>query len=203
MMDTIEKQQMWTHSIVTVKPLASSAIMTNNLAVSLTIFALGITAGIGTRVDARVQWPAFRRGLRRVLACRNARAADEFCCAARRARIAGHFHCGRRGPADGEGLAVSRNSAAPRIGSFRRRRAPCAWCWASFPCSLLRAPSKVLSRRPNLAVKWKYTLAAGLFGLLLLYLMRKGPKSASVVPDDAAPISVAPSETTSDATAAI
>src|SRR5580692_12293105 len=48
MMDTIEKQQMWTHSIVTVKPLASSAIMTNNLAVSLTIFALGITAGIGT-----------------------------------------------------------------------------------------------------------------------------------------------------------
>jgi hypothetical protein len=48
MMDTIEKQQMWTHSIVAVKPLASSAIMTNNLSVSLTIFALGITAGLGT-----------------------------------------------------------------------------------------------------------------------------------------------------------
>ena len=29
----------------------------------------------------------------------------------------------------------------------------------------------------DLAVKWKYTLAAGLFGLLLLYVMRKGPKS--------------------------
>ena len=28
----------------------------------------------------------------------------------------------------------------------------------------------------DLAVKWKYTLAAGLFGLLLLYVMRKGPK---------------------------
>src|SRR5271168_4665446 len=31
MMDTIEKREMWTHSIVTVKPLAASAIMTNNL----------------------------------------------------------------------------------------------------------------------------------------------------------------------------
>ena len=34
MMDTIEKREMWTHSIVTVKPLAASAIMTNNLSVS-------------------------------------------------------------------------------------------------------------------------------------------------------------------------
>ena len=48
MMDTIEKREMWTHSIVTVKPLAASAIMTNNLSVSFTTFALGITAGIGT-----------------------------------------------------------------------------------------------------------------------------------------------------------
>src|ERR1700678_3149683 len=48
MMDTIEKREMWTHSLVTVKPLASSAIMTNNLSVSLTTFALGVTAGIGT-----------------------------------------------------------------------------------------------------------------------------------------------------------
>jgi hypothetical protein len=31
----------------------------------------------------------------------------------------------------------------------------------------------------DLAVKWKYTLAAGLFGVLLLYLMRKGPGAAA------------------------
>jgi uncharacterized membrane protein SpoIIM required for sporulation len=48
MMDTIEKRQMWTHAVVTMKPLASSAIMTNNLSVSFTTFAMGITAGIGT-----------------------------------------------------------------------------------------------------------------------------------------------------------
>jgi uncharacterized membrane protein SpoIIM required for sporulation len=48
MMETIERREMWTHSIVTVKPLASSGIMTNNLSVSFSTFALGITGGIGT-----------------------------------------------------------------------------------------------------------------------------------------------------------
>ncbi len=48
MMETIEKKEMWTQSIVTIKPLAASGIMTNNLAVSFATFAMGITAGIGT-----------------------------------------------------------------------------------------------------------------------------------------------------------
>jgi uncharacterized membrane protein SpoIIM required for sporulation len=48
MMDTIEKKEMWTQSIVTIKPLAASTIMTNNLSVSFSTFALGITAGTGT-----------------------------------------------------------------------------------------------------------------------------------------------------------
>ena len=44
----IERRHMWTESIVTVKPVAASAILTNNLSVSFATFALGITAGIGT-----------------------------------------------------------------------------------------------------------------------------------------------------------
>jgi uncharacterized membrane protein SpoIIM required for sporulation len=48
MVQTIEKREMWTHSIVGIKPLASSSIMTNNLSVGFTTFALGITAGLGT-----------------------------------------------------------------------------------------------------------------------------------------------------------
>jgi uncharacterized membrane protein SpoIIM required for sporulation len=48
MIDTIERHEMWTHSIVTIKPLASSAILTNNISVALSTFALGITAGMGT-----------------------------------------------------------------------------------------------------------------------------------------------------------
>ncbi len=48
MIETIDRHQMWTQSIVTIKPLASSAIMTNNLIVCFTTFAMGITAGLGT-----------------------------------------------------------------------------------------------------------------------------------------------------------
>ena len=48
MADTIERRQMWTHSILTIKPLASAAILTNNLAVCFTAFALGVTGGLGT-----------------------------------------------------------------------------------------------------------------------------------------------------------
>ena len=48
MVETIERRQMWTHSIVAIKPIASSAIMTNNLSVALMTFAMGITAGLGT-----------------------------------------------------------------------------------------------------------------------------------------------------------
>jgi uncharacterized membrane protein SpoIIM required for sporulation len=45
---TIDRREMWTHSIVAIKPLAASGIMTNNLTVSFAAFAFGITAGIGT-----------------------------------------------------------------------------------------------------------------------------------------------------------
>ncbi len=48
MVRTIEKHEMWTHSVVAMKPQASSLIMTNNLSVSFTAFAAGITAGLGT-----------------------------------------------------------------------------------------------------------------------------------------------------------
>lgn len=48
MMDTIERREMWTHGIVAIKPFASSAIMTNNLAVAFAAFAMGILAGVGT-----------------------------------------------------------------------------------------------------------------------------------------------------------
>jgi uncharacterized membrane protein SpoIIM required for sporulation len=48
MVETIHHHQMWTHSIVGMKPQESSRIMTNNLSVTFTTFAAGITAGLGT-----------------------------------------------------------------------------------------------------------------------------------------------------------
>jgi uncharacterized membrane protein SpoIIM required for sporulation len=48
MIATMERHQMWTESLVTMAPLATSAIMTNNLSVCFAIFAGGITFGLGT-----------------------------------------------------------------------------------------------------------------------------------------------------------
>ena len=48
MVETIERREMWTHSVVAMKPIASSAIMTNNLAVCFSAFASGITFGLLT-----------------------------------------------------------------------------------------------------------------------------------------------------------
>jgi len=48
MVETIQRHEMWTHSVVAIKPVASSAIMTNNMSVAFTAFAAGITAGLGT-----------------------------------------------------------------------------------------------------------------------------------------------------------
>jgi uncharacterized membrane protein SpoIIM required for sporulation len=48
MVHTIEQQQMWTESINSMAPQASSAIATNNLGVTFATFAAGILGGVGT-----------------------------------------------------------------------------------------------------------------------------------------------------------
>ena len=48
MMEKIDRHEMWTNSIVNVKPAVASGIMTNNLTVTFICFAGGITAGLWT-----------------------------------------------------------------------------------------------------------------------------------------------------------
>jgi uncharacterized membrane protein SpoIIM required for sporulation len=48
MIATMERHEMWTHSIVGIAPMATSQIMTNNLSVSFVTFAGGIVFGLGT-----------------------------------------------------------------------------------------------------------------------------------------------------------
>ncbi|MGA7858233.1 MAG: stage II sporulation protein M [Terracidiphilus sp.] len=48
MIATMERHEMWTKSVVSVAPMASSYIMTNNLTVSFVTFAGGIAFGLGT-----------------------------------------------------------------------------------------------------------------------------------------------------------
>jgi uncharacterized membrane protein SpoIIM required for sporulation len=47
-MHNIERHEMWTRSIVSVAPQATSGIMTNNLSVSFTAFAGGLLFGLGS-----------------------------------------------------------------------------------------------------------------------------------------------------------
>lgn len=47
MINSLERHEMWTHSVVTIKPAAASGIMTNNMTVSFLAFIFGITAGLG------------------------------------------------------------------------------------------------------------------------------------------------------------
>jgi uncharacterized membrane protein SpoIIM required for sporulation len=48
MIATMERHEMWTQSVVSVAPMASSAIMTHNLTVSFGAFASGILFGLGS-----------------------------------------------------------------------------------------------------------------------------------------------------------
>ncbi len=57
MVETIDQHKMWTQSIVGLEPIASSAIMTNNLTVCFVAFAGGIVFGLGPA------WSMFFNGL--------------------------------------------------------------------------------------------------------------------------------------------
>jgi len=174
MMESIDKHQMWTHSVVSVKPLASSAIMTNNLSVSFATFAFGITAGIGTF------WMlAFNGLLFGVVnaACWQAGMSDQLL-----SFVAPHgvLELPAIFIAGGAGFLIAKGLLFP--GTMPRR--------ASVALEGGRAMRLVLGIIPllivagtiegfvsptDLAMRWKYLLAAVLFGLLLLFVMRKTP----------------------------
>ena len=48
MMDKINRHEMWTDAVLSMKPQAASGIMTNNMSVCFMTFAAGITGGLGT-----------------------------------------------------------------------------------------------------------------------------------------------------------
>jgi uncharacterized membrane protein SpoIIM required for sporulation len=198
MMDTIAKQQMWTHSIVTVKPLASSAIMTNNLAVTLTTFALGITAGIGT-----VYMLAFNGLLFGVVsgACWRAGMLGQlmsFVAPHGVLELPAIFISGGAGLLMAKGLLFP--GTLPRRASvaFEGARAV-RLVLGIIPMLIVAGTIEGFVSPSEIPVRWKYTLAAGLFGLLLLYLMRKGPSTSLV----AVSSEVAPGEVSKDAPASI
>jgi uncharacterized membrane protein SpoIIM required for sporulation len=176
MMQSIDKHQMWTQSIVSVKPLESSRIMTNNLSVSFMTFALGITAGIGT-----LYMLAFNGLLFGVVnaACWQAGMSGQlwsFVVSHGVLELPAIFIAGGGGLLIAKGLLfpgiLPRRASIVREGGRAVRLA-----LGIIPLLIVAGTIEGFVSPTDLAVKWKLLLAAGLFGLLLLFVMRKTPRA--------------------------
>jgi uncharacterized membrane protein SpoIIM required for sporulation len=174
MMESIDKREMWTHSIVSVRPLESSAIMTNNLSVSFATFAFGITAGVGT-----VWMLAFNGLLFGVVnaACWQAGMSGKllsFVAPHGVLELPAIFIAGGGGLLIAKGLLfpgmLPRRDSLVREGGRAVRLA-----LGIIPLLIVAGTIEGFVSPTDLPARWKYLLAAGLFGLLLLFVMRKTP----------------------------
>jgi uncharacterized membrane protein SpoIIM required for sporulation len=185
MMASIEKHEMWTNSVVSVKPLASSTIMTNNLTVSFTTFALGITAGIGT-----LYMLAFNGLLFGVVSasCWQAGMAGQLL-----SFVAPHgvLELPAIFIAGGAGLLIAKGLLFP--GTLPRRESlvqeggrAMRLALGIIPLLIVAGTVEGFVSPTDLAPRWKYLLAASLFTLLLLFVMRK-TRRAVAAPHNAQP----------------
>lgn len=194
MTDAIEHHHMWTQSIVTVKPLASSAILTNNLTVAFSTFALGITAGIGTvwmmllngLLIGAVGEACWREGMSLQL--------WSFVAAHGVLELPAIFIAG------GAGLGIARGMLFP--GGLPRRAAlakagarSVRLVLGTIPMLLIAGFIEGFVSPSNLPIPVKFALAAALGTLLVLYLSSKTPEgqtSTAHAPGDLPP--AAPNE---------
>jgi uncharacterized membrane protein SpoIIM required for sporulation len=173
MMDTIERHQMWTHSIVTIKPLASSTILTNNISVALATFALGITGGIGT------VWMMLLNGLMMgvvSVACwREGMSLPlwSFVAAHGVLELPAIFIAGGAGLGIAKGLLFP--GSLPRRESLVRAGSRSAQLLlGTIPMLLVAGIVEGFVSATDLAPGLKFLLAAALATLLTLYLTRRG-----------------------------
>jgi uncharacterized membrane protein SpoIIM required for sporulation len=174
MMESIDKRQMWTHSVVAIKPLASSQIMTNNLSVSFTTFALGITAGVGT-----LWMLAFNGLLFGVVsaACWQAGMADQlysFVVPHGVLELPAIFIAGGAGFLIAKGLLFP-GTLPRRVSLVREGGRAIQLALGIIPLLIVAGTVEGFISPTDLAPGWKYFLGSALFGLLLLFVMRKTP----------------------------
>ena len=146
MMETIERRQMWTQSVVAIKPVAASAITTNNLTVAFTMFASGITVigpvwlslfnGLLIGVVGAATWHA---GM--------AMSLWSFVAPHGSLELPAIFIAGGAGLDIARALVVPGNVAAARGVDTEPEGARRAWCWEPCPCSWWPEPSKAFSRQ--------------------------------------------------------
>jgi len=173
MADTIERREMWTHGILTVKPLASSAILRNNLSVAFAACAMGITAGLGTA------WMMLLNGLMIGVigvACFNAGMSVSlwsFVAPHGSLELPAIFLAG------GAGLVLARGLLDP--GTLPRREALAIAGGRAIRLLLGVVPMLVIAgiiegfvSPVTMAATPKFIIGAALFALLMLYLLWAG-----------------------------
>lgn len=174
MMESIDKHQMWTQSVVSIKPLASSQIMTNNLSVSFATFALGITAGIGTL------WMLAFNGL--LFGVVNAACWQAGMLGQLTSFVVPHsvLELPAIFIAGGGGLLIAKGLLFP--GTLPRRASlvleggrAMRLALGIIPLLIVAGTVEGFVSPTDLAARWKYLLGVALFGLLLLFVMRKSP----------------------------
>jgi uncharacterized membrane protein SpoIIM required for sporulation len=178
MMQSIETHKMWTDSIVTIKPLASSGIMTNNLSVAFTAFAAGITAGVGT------VWMMLQNGL--LMGVVGVACWREGMSLPLWSFVAGHgvlelpaiFIAGGAGLGMAKGMlfpgVLPRKESLVRAGARSVRLV-----LGTIPMLLIAGLVEGFVSPTSIAPGMKFLLAAGLGTLLVLYLMRRSPQQTT------------------------
>jgi uncharacterized membrane protein SpoIIM required for sporulation len=167
--ESIERREMWTHSIIAIKPLASSAIMTNNISVSFTTFAMGITAGIGTL------YMLFFNGL--MIGVIGAACQTSGMSVSLWSFIAPHgalelpaiFIAGGAGLKIAQGLLFP--GVLPRKDSLvQAGRQSISLVLGTIPLLVIAGVIEAFVSPTNLAIPLKFAMSAALFALLLFYL---------------------------------
>jgi uncharacterized membrane protein SpoIIM required for sporulation len=169
MIQSIESHKMWTESIVTVKPVASSQILTNNLSVSILTYALGITGGIGTA------WMMLLNGL--LIGVVGTACWQGHMSLPLWSFVAGHgvLELPAIFIAGGAGFIIARGllfpGALPRGESLVRAGKQSAQLFfGTIPLLLIAGFIEGFISPSDLPIAMKFALAAGLFTLLVLYL---------------------------------
>lgn len=172
MMQSIDNHKMWTDSIVTIKPLASSGIMTNNISVAFAAFAMGITAGIGT------VWMMLLNGLMMgvvgVACWREGMSLSlwSFVAAHGVLELPAIFIAG------GAGLGIAKGLLFPGILPRRESLVQAGarsvrLVLGTIPMLIVAGLVEAFVSPTPLAARVKFLLAAGLATLLVLYLARR------------------------------
>jgi uncharacterized membrane protein SpoIIM required for sporulation len=177
MMQSIDNHKMWTDSIVTIKPLASSGIMTNNISVAFAAFAMGITAGIGT------VWMMLLNGLMMgvvgVACWREGMSLSlwSFVAAHGVLELPAIFIAGGAGLGIAKGLlfpgVLSRRESLVRAGARSVRLV-----LGTIPLLVIAGVVEAFVSPTALPARIKFMLAGGLATLLVLYLARR-PSAAT------------------------